>query len=707
MIASFAMHLWQGVEHTFLYRSSENLKSVSVAGTFNGWNSTANPMNHVGGVWKATLRVPAGMIQYKFVLDGNRWIVDPNARKVQDGGGNTNSEVLIVAEDLGRAARKGDGQIAASVLNHELRAPYVLAAKNGVRLGIKLRANDVEKAQVVVNGNTYALTQLSLGDGSALASALIPLNGTLSYVFKLSDGQTTLWFGPEGAKPDEASASKFKLAGKDLAKPQVPAWPAKTVIYQIFPDRFENGNHANDPKSVVLWNSKPTYDNHFGGDFAGVLKRLDYLKDLGVGAIYFNPVFKSRDNHRYAIDDYFQIEPELGTEGEFVAMTKKLKANGIRTILDGVFNHTSTRFFAFRDVQALGPKSAYTKWYFIHSYPVVDKANPPYEAWAGFGSMPKLNVNNSAVRNYLLKSVRYWDQKAEIAGWRLDSASEVTSDFWKPFRNAVKADNQNRWIVGEVWSDADKWLRGDQFDSVTGYQFRYNAVDFIALKSIGPREFARRAMETYRSYPPEVAKNLMNLLGSHDTERFLTACGGDARRAKLGAALLLTWPGAPMVYYGDELGLAGGKDPDNRRSIDWSKVEQNPMRAFYRTLIHARNTSRALQVGEPKVLLADDSREVLAYSRTFGRQVAVVAINRSARTQRVKLNVNSAHLNGFLNVLEDRRLTVSRTGDLSLSLSPESAAVLLAAPANASTVRSSASAAARPDRAKKHQLKTS
>lgn len=479
------------------------------------------------------------------------------------------------------------------------------------------------------------------------------------YRFLITDGGETLSLGKQGV----GSAQPFEFAAENAPKFDPPKWVEQSVFYQIFPDRFANGDTTNDPKNCEAWNEEPTYYNRFGGDIAGIRKHEAYLKALGISDIYFNPIFASPANHRYETADYLHIDKEFGTDAEFVALTKELKAQGIGTVLDGVFNHTAREFFAFEDVKQNGEKSSFKNWYTIHSFPVKGGEHPTYEAWAGFESMPKLNYSSKDVRNYVLNVPKTWDTKAEIAGWRLDVPNEVQQDFWPEFRKAVKADNPNRWICGEIWADGTPWLKGDQFDSIMGYQFRKATVDFVASGATKPSEYTNDLMNVYESYTPAVSRNLLNLLGSHDTERFLTVCKGDLSLLKLGALMQMTWPGTPCIYYGDELGMEGGKDPQNRRPMRWDLVKGNATLAYYKDLIAARNHSVALQSGYPVVLATDDSNGTLAFARTSGADIAIIVVNRSAGTKKVSLPLKGT----LANVTADGMNLAAGEGRISFS----------------------------------------
>ncbi|MEZ0325358.1 MAG: alpha-amylase family glycosyl hydrolase [Fimbriimonas sp.] len=706
------------ISHTFTYEASPLVKKVNIAGSFNGWSKTANEMRHIPGTntWTSTHKLSLGKHTYKFVLDDDRWITDPKAKSEDDGNGNINSVLILTPLDYKTPASRTDNIIAVSALSHASNVPDFNWDRGKLTITFTARPNDIGQVFVVANGKPIQMKSVASDELYERYRAQVPWNRKqdLDYFFLLLGGEAKA-FGTngltDGAKPFHVSAKTYKPF-------TVPTWVEKTVLYQIFPDRFANGDKANDPKDVQPWNAKPTYYNRFGGDVAGIEQHLGYLKDLGIGGIYFNPVFKSISNHRYQAVDYKQIDPEFGTNQEFSALTKDLKKAGIRTILDGVFNHTAPEFFAFADVVKNGAASKYKDWYWFHSFPVKVGPNPNYDCWWGAPSMPKLNVLQPDAKKYLLSVPTFWQSEASIDGWRLDVANEVAMDFWRDFRKAVKANNPNAWIVGEHWGDSSPWLGGDQWDATMNYLFRDAVLHLVHKDRSGkPSLFMDRLMNTYSLYAPQVSRNLMNLLGSHDTARILTEVGGDKDLAKMAAIIQFTWIGTPCIYYGDELGMEGGPDPDNRRGMDWSLAASpnaqrptpnalssgpntqhpipNTFQSLYKKLIALRKASPLLQAGEPIKLLADDATQTAAYARILGNQVAVVALNRSTHPRTITLRLPNTqyptpntslrpnsqqpttNTQNFTNALTGKPHQASPNGTISIQLAPKQAAILM------------------------------
>lgn len=387
-----------------------------------------------------------------------------------------------------------------------------------------------------------------------------------------------------------------------------PAWVKDAVFYQIFPDRFCKSENYKAAGKFVDWDSKPTRENMFGGNLQGIESKLPYIRSLGVNALYFCPIFKSNSNHRYHTVDYFQIDPVLGTLQDFDRLVRKAHKLGLRVILDGVFNHSSRGFFQFNSLMELGKNSPYVDWFHVKKWPLKaysKKAN--YECWWNYPALPKFNTGNPEVREYLMSVAEFW-MKRGIDGWRLDVPNEIDDDsFWQEFRRRVKAINPEAYIVGEIWDDPARWLMGDQFDGVMNYMFRKATMAYLFDENpISTEEYCDRLKAAFPQFrysnlgQKPVGDVPMNLLGSHDTTRLQSLPCSDEARVRLALALLFFMPGAPCVYYGDELALKGGKDPDNRRTIPWEKLKdlkKSPIFDWIRELIRLREANLALRQG--------------------------------------------------------------------------------------------------------------
>ena len=671
--------------HTFFYESPTKLNSVAVAGTFNGWNSTDNPLQSDadGKIWRVTVNLPLGKSLYKFVLNGDNWIVDPKAAATEtDASGNTNSVLLILPPDYAQPASANDGITARSALLHQTEIPYRNYDRGQLTLSLRARPDDLKSVALKVGVRRYPMTPISNDELYTNYRVQLPWDrkSDLDYSFELKDGDKAQEFGANGLGAPE-KVQLFQISARNFQPFVVPDWVQHTVFYQIFPDRFANGDKTNDPPDVQPWDAAPNGFSRFGGDVKGVSQHLPYLEKLGVSAVYFNPVFKSPSNHRYDAEDFKTIDPQFGTNGEFIALSKELQAKKIRTVMDFVFNHTATTFAPFMDIRQKGVASEYKDWYFIQSYPVKVENPPNYVAWFGYAAMPKLNLLNPPTEEYMLKLVDYWESQIPLSGLRLDVADEVDMRFWRALRTRSKTLDSQMWIVGETWGDASRWLKGDQWDAAMNYPFLFANRDFFAEGNLSSTQFSQHLMQIYGSYVPQVSRNMMNLLSSHDTARFLTLCKNNGDLHRLAATVQFTWPGAPSVYYGEELGMEGGNDPDNRRGMRWDlNTPDNPMLRYYQRLIALRNASAALQTGDPKILLTDDEKQSLAYTRTLNDEMAIIAINRSEQTQTLEIAVpeNLAKPMVLVDGLSGQRFTIENAV-LKVTLAPLKAVILLPA----------------------------
>jgi neopullulanase len=438
--------------------------------------------------------------------------------------------------------------------------------------------------------------------------------------------------------------------------PHPPDWVRDAIFYQIFPDRFARSLTVPKPRHLDAWGAPPTYHGYQGGDLIGVVEHLDYLEALGASAVYFTPIFQSASNHRYHTHDYEKVDPMLGGTPALRRLVDEAHARGIRVVLDGVFNHASRGFFPFHDIMENGPNSAYLDWFTVKGFPVqaYDTQKPPnYAAWWGLHALPKFNVACPAVREFLWGIGRMWVEFG-IDGWRLDVPNEIDDDaFWREFRRRVRAVNPEAYLVGEIWSDAQRWLKGDMWDAVMNYQFTRACIAFFIGEAVNEDELRRTSLfpvgattaEAFRRnierllglYPPEVSCAMLNLLGSHDMARFLTLARGDKSALRLATTFQMTYPGAPSIYYGDEIGMAGGHDPANRGAFPSHQTDVWDMDLLheFQRLIALRRRRPALRRGEFRFLRAED--QLVAYARYLSDETIVVVMNTSRQNRRLDL----------------------------------------------------------------------
>lgn len=417
-----------------------------------------------------------------------------------------------------------------------------------------------------------------------------------------------------------------------------PEWVKHAVFYQIFPERFANGDKTNDPANVQPWGTQPTLNNLMGGDLQGIIDHLDELKELGVTALYLNPIFQATTSHKYNTFDYFKIDPHFGTLETFHRLVREVHQRDMKLILDAVFNHCGRGFFAFHDVIENGPHSPYVNWFHIARFPIHPyEARYPanYKTWWDFRELPKFNTDTPAVRKYLLDVARYWIEQG-VDGWRLDVPNEIADhNFWREFRQVVKGVNPEAYIVGEIWGDGSPWLQGDQFDAVMNYLFRDLCTDFFATYKTKAHDFGAGIDQLITLYRPEVTYAQFNLLGSHDTMRFMTAAQEAGQwaleRVKLAVQMKLIFPGAPCIYYGDEIGLQGGGDPDCRHCFPWDQPAawNMELRDCIKQWTHFRHAHPVLRTGHFTTLLADSAMNVYACARWNADEQFVAIFNNS------------------------------------------------------------------------------
>ncbi len=430
----------------------------------------------------------------------------------------------------------------------------------------------------------------------------------------------------------------------------MPAWVQNAVFYQIFPDRFAKSDRVAKPAHVESWDSEPTTFGYKGGDLRGIVEHLDYLQILGVTALYLNPIFQSASNHRYHTHDYYHVDPLLGGDEAFDALIAACDERNMRVVVDGVFNHASRGFLPFNDILENGQASPWLDWFNVTAFPpnAYDTSRPPdYDAWFGLHALPRLNTDNPDVREFIMRVGEHWIERG-ASGWRLDVPNEITAPgFWAEFRQRIKAVDPDAYIVGEIWGDSRDWLQGDQFDATMNYVFAESVIAFVGGDRVVGKMIEGRG---YHPAPPldgpgfadkidwmlslygwPVTLAQLNLLDSHDTSRFLSIVGGDEAALRLALALQCTFPGAPCIYYGDEIGMEGGpSDALARRTFPWDHRGSwnTDLLDWYRQAIHLRHDYAALRTGAYHRLHAAGA--VFAFGRTWDGQALVTIVNSGA-----------------------------------------------------------------------------
>lgn len=393
----------------------------------------------------------------------------------------------------------------------------------------------------------------------------------------------------------------------------IPDWAKNAVVYQIFPSRFATTKNVPDEK----WYQTPvTNETDLMGNLSGIISKLGYLKELGCDCIYMTPIFRSDTAHKYDTIDYYCIDPSFGNDNDLKNLVEASHSMGMKVILDGVFNHTSTKFFAFRDIIEKGRESKYFDWYYIDGDPSdygSESSLPGYQSFAYFGGMPKLRVENPEVADYITDVCLHYIRNFHIDGWRLDVGDEISHSFWKKLRARIKAENKDALLVGEVWHFAPDFLMGDEWDSVMNYTFYKATTSMLCGGCLRPSEFMSELAFLKGNYQSAVIPVLWNLIDSHDTPRFLTMAENDKRRLMLAASLQMLLPGTPFIYYGDEVGMEGGMDPDNRRGMYWDNRADMDIYRWYQRLTYFRHTIHDITAGNYSSVSADDEKNFMKF----------------------------------------------------------------------------------------------
>ncbi|MDH4116680.1 MAG: glycoside hydrolase family 13 protein [Acidimicrobiia bacterium] len=529
---------------------------------------------------------------------------------------------------------------------------------------------DIEEAWLVVRPDSGPVVAYEMGETSRSGrfafwstDVALPEPAEYSFAFRSVDGRP-VYLVASGVSNAVERLDRFRVDPAGVHRVETPAWVRGAVIYQIFPDRFANGDPDLDPAGTAQWGSPPHARVFQGGDLPGVTGRLDYLAGLGVDVIYLNPVFTSPSTHRYDTTDYFRVEPSLGGNRALSELVERAHDRSIRVILDASFNHVHPTFFAFADLMKCGPRSEYADWFVVDSWPLrlihrpaelrsrpwvrewldvwanevglpVERVEgrgrvvePTYEAWYSVPTMPRVRLSNPDARSYFLGVAAHWIREYGIDGWRMDVARYVDPDFWNDFRDVVKEANPDAYLLSEIMGDTGPWLQGDRFDATMNYTFRSICLRFFAWGEIDGSGLVDEATRLIAQYPWSVTLANQNLLGSHDTPRFLTEARSEMWRLVLATVFQLTFPGAPGIYYGDEVGVEGGDDPGCRAAFPWH-AEDHDLRDLIAAITAIRRRRRSLVTG--RFTSIEARRDLVVFERREGRERTVVAINRGNR----------------------------------------------------------------------------
>jgi len=494
----------------------------------------------------------------------------------------------------------------------------------------------------------------------------------LQYLFEIKDKQgQSILYGDKGCV--ENTLENLHYEGNGFKLPyiheidacHVPDWVSKMVWYQIFPERFANGNPEISPEGSLAWDSSitPKSEDFFGGDLQGIIDHLDYLQDLGITGLYLCPIFESPSNHKYNTTDYFEIDRHFGDKETFRKLVDQAHQRGMKIMLDAVFNHIGNQSPQWQDVLKHGENSAYKDWFHVQEFPVTkDKlANPrklPYHTFAFESYMPKLSTANPQVRDYLLSVATYWIEEFNIDAWRLDVANEVDHQFWRDFRKAVLAKKTDLYILGEVWHTSQPWLNGDEFHAVMNYPLSDSIKDYFLRGVKKTSQFIDEINGQSMYYRQQISEVMFNLLDSHDTERILATAKGDGQLVKSALACLFLQRGTPCFYYGTELELDGGPDPDCRRVMPWERISSdNDMLDFMKKLIQLRKDASGI-IQHGKYSLEEIKPDVLSLEWNYDGQKVRAIFNQSKESH--FLDRDSATLASHCQVSEGQLLILPK-----------------------------------------------
>ncbi len=530
-----------------------------------------------------------------------------------------------------------------SAIYHQSESPFATPLGKGMflfrlRLGIEDKGDKVlvhfgNKYLFPKRRNTVEAKPLYETRNFVYFEAVCELDDPrLAYVFEIKEGGESLFLSERGL----SKGYDFERSYEDFfqypyvhegAVPRLPEWTQNAVFYQIFPDRFFRGERGKDDSYINLkWGEKPKAKSFAGGDLKGIKEKLPYLSELGVNALYLTPIFLSPSYHKYDIVDYLKIDPQLGSEEDLKELIAAAHARDIKIVLDAVFNHISAESPFFKDVVEKGKSSPYAGWFYLgKGKPDVEKGNYLYFSCCPY--MPKLRTSNPACARYLIDvAIHYLD--LGIDGWRLDVADEVSHSFWKKMRAEIKKKHPEAILIGEHWHDPHAFLEGDEFDGTMNYPVTYAIVDFLAKGKIGAKEASSRLNEIFLRTNPTLSRAMLNLLDSHDTFRFRTLAGGNADALVSAFATLVFFPGMSCLYYGTEIGMEGGYDPDSRRCMDWETAKS---KTACKTLIEKLIFLRKGEVLSNGSFSAKEEKGLLRIDRLYKGRGLTLLVNGSKK----------------------------------------------------------------------------
>lgn len=559
--------------------------------------------------------------------------------------------------------------------NLNYRKPFGAVQKGQkVKLSIDINKQIVVALEMIdLDGNriNIGMDKEYLNNGSFRYSAEIDtfdFQGILEYYFILIDKYERLYYGNNyehsGGIGQLYEYNPVPYQITVYQKNNIPKWYKEGVVYQILVDRFYNGNkdkRVNSPKKDSFiygrWSDEPMYItdyrgrvlrwDFYGGNIEGIIKKLDYLKSLGITVLQLSPIFKSSSCHKYDTGNYELVDEMLGSSEDLKRLCKIAESKGIKVILEAIFSYTSSDskyFNMIGNYDGIGayqsPNSKYYNWYKFSNYPFR------YECWWGINERPNINVMRDSYIEYIMTSqnsiIKKWSEFG-ISGWKLNTIDELPDEFIEIMRSELKKIDSNSILIGDVWEDASnkisyskkrKYLYGKEIQSATNYPLRQNIINFVK-GYIDSYKFKEKVMSLYENYPREVFYANGNILGTNDTERILTVLDGSIRLMRLAVVIQFTFPGVPVICYGDETGLKGGKEPDNRKSYPWES-QNYELIDFYKKISNIRNLEKGLKQGD--FIIYETNQNILAFERNCESEKLVIIVNVS-NTNKVVDNI--------------------------------------------------------------------
>ena len=561
-----------------------------------------------------------------------------------------------------------------SSIFHDMSKRYCFAMGKGqILIRIKTKKNDISKVTIhtrdkyldiygIKTDESFLMEKVASDSIYDYFEYLLKVDMIcIRYFFELTDfNNETIYYGNYEFYSEKIdSRDKMYDCPQNLREEEeflVPDWAKNKIVYQIFPSRFAT---TEDIPHDVWYQTPICHKANLKGNIKGIINRLNHIKELGVDLIYMTPLFMSDSSHKYDTIDYYKIDPSFGTEDDLRELVEKAHSMGIKVMLDAVFNHTSPKFFAFADIQKNKEKSPYFNWYYVDGFPLIFERGkkPNFKTFAYYGGMPKLNLSNPETAEYFINVGKYWVEKCNIDGWRLDVGDEVIHSFWKRFRSEVRKINPQALIVGEIWHFAGDFLEGDEWDTVMNYPFFTAVRELVASEEITATKFLEKLDFLRGNLNPKTYPILWNMIDSHDTDRFLHCCKEAKQKQKLASAIQLLFPGMPMLYYGDEFGMMGAHDPDCRRGMVWDeKYQDKDMFAWYKNLIKIRKDFPCITEGKTVALDVNDDLGLIIITKELNNEKMNLIIHAKKGTVELseyKEKFDLIHQNNFSGELGD------------------------------------------------------